>query len=150
MYGSPVVFCERTGNWAAAWRRLEARLAGRDWPPRLPRLLETRSPAECREVLSKHHGSFVIIELGAPALEPTLELLFHTLTEVREAATAVVAARPLLPYEDLVRELGAHAFVVSPLNLEALHVAAVRHLAKSASTTYLDVRERIWKNLPWS
>lgn len=149
MHGPPIVFCERTGNWAAVWRRVEARLAHGDHRPRSPRLIETRSAAECREVLVKHGGSFVVAELTVPAVEPTLELLFHTLTKVREAATAVVAARPLLPYQWLARELGAQAFVVSPLEFEALRDVVQRHLAKSPAT-YVDVRERIWKNLPWS
>lgn len=149
MHGPPVVFYERTGNWAAVWRRLEARLAptaGRALPPRL---VETRSAAECREALTKHRGSFLIAELATPSVEPTLELLFDALLNARDVATAVVAPRQLLPYQGLSRELGAQAFVVSPLEFEALRALALRHLAKSPAI-YADPRERIWKNLPWS
>ncbi|MGH7134908.1 MAG: hypothetical protein ACREHD_04160 [Pirellulales bacterium] len=150
MHGSPVVFCERTGNWAAAWRRVETRFAAHgDSRVNTPRLIETRSPSECREVLAKHRGAFVVAELSPPVLEPALDLLFQIRTEISEAATAVVTARPLRAYEWLARELGAQAFVVSPLELESLRVLAVRHLAKSAAS-YVDVRQRIWENLPWS
>lgn len=111
--------------------------------------METRSPAECREVLAKHRGSFVVVELAPPLLEPALELLFDIRTTIGEAASAVVAARPVRPYEGLVRELGAQAFVVSPLEFEALRDLAGRHLARSVAG-YVDVRQRIWDNLPWS
>ena len=114
-----------------------------------PRLIETRSPAECREVLARHRGAFVVAELFPPVLEPTLDLLFHIRTEIREAASAVVAQRTLWPYEWLIRELGAQALVVSPLEFETLHGLAERHLVKSAAG-YVDVRQRIWENLPWS
>jgi hypothetical protein len=150
MDGSPVVFCERTGNWAAVWRRAEMRLATQgDGRAKGPRLIETRSPAECREVLARHRGAFVVAELAPPVLEPALELLFQIRTEISEAASAVVADRPLRAYQWLARELGAQAFVVSPLQFESLRDMAVRHLAKSAAS-YVDVRRRIWENLPWS
>lgn len=149
MHGPPVVFCECTGSWAAVWRRLEARLAQQAGQSPLPRLVETRSAAECRDVLAKHRGAFLIAELAPTAVEPTLELLFHVLFDVRDVATAVVASRTLRPFQWLSRELGAQAFVVSPLEFETLRALAMRHLAKSPAT-YVDVRERIWKNLPWS
>lgn len=149
MHGPPVIFCERTGNWAAVWRRVEARRAHNVARFALPRLIETRSAAECREAIARHRGAFVIAELASPAVEPTLDLLLHTLVNVRGAATAVVAARPLVAYQWLARELGAQAFVVSPLEFAALHDIAQRHLAKLPAT-YLDARQQIWKNLPWS
>ena len=68
---------------------------------------------------------------------------------VRDAATAVVAVREMSAYEELARELGAQAFVVSPLGLEGLRELALRHLARSVAET-VDVQQRIWENLPWS
>lgn len=145
-----MVFCERTGNWAAAWRRVEARLAARDEHRKpSPRLIETRSPTECREVLAGHRQSFLVVELAAPTIEQALDLLWHVMVTFREAATAVVAAREMSAYEELARELGAQAFVASPLGLEDLRELAWRHLARSVAET-VDVQQRIWENLPWS
>lgn len=105
--------------------------------------------AECRDVLTGNHGAFVVAEFTPESLEPALELLLHTLVNVKDAATAVVSSRSLRPYQWLARELGAQAFVASPLEFAALRGLAERHLAKSPAT-YVDMRERIWKNLPWS
>ncbi|HET6881874.1 MAG TPA: hypothetical protein VFI31_17040 [Pirellulales bacterium] len=150
MYGSPLVFCERTGYWAAAWRRVEARLSApedRRTPP--PHLIETRSASECREVLATRRGSFVVAELSSASAEQTLDLLWHLATEVGETASAVVATREWLPYEWLARELGAQAFVVSPFGLEALREVVGRRLRRAALPT-VDLQQRIWENLPWS
>ncbi len=150
MHVSPVVFCERTGSWAAAWRRVETRLAAREDRRILsPRLIETRSPAECRDVVASRRASFVVVELTPPFAEQTLDLLFDLVADVPEASAAVVAGREMLPYEELARELGAQAFVVSPFGLEALRRMALRHLARPVAET-IDVRQRIWEELPWS
>lgn len=149
MHAAPVVFCERTGNWAAAWRRVEARRssrkAGRDFAGRV---METRSPAECREVVAAHHASFVVVELSSTLVESALELLFDLGVEHADAACGVVADRPMRAYEFLARELGALAFVVSPLELESLCEVAERHIGRSVVEP-ADVRQRIWENLPW-
>ncbi|HVX12669.1 MAG TPA: hypothetical protein VHC22_15925 [Pirellulales bacterium] len=150
MHVSPVVFCERTGGWAAAWRRVETRLAAREnRRPLSPRLIETRSPTECREVVASRRASFVVAELAAPFAEQTFDLLFDLATDAPEASAAVVAEREMLPYEELARELGAQAFVVSPFGLEALRRLALRHLGRPAPES-VDVRQRIWEALPWS
>lgn len=148
MYAAAIVFCERTGNWAAAWRRVALRMAARDEGRLPPRLIETRSPDECREIVAVERGSFVVAELDALSGEPTLDLLFDIAVEHPTAATAVAASRQMTDYEPLVRELGAQAFVVSPLDLQGLRELAIRHLARSAIET-VDVRQRIWENLPW-
>ncbi|HWB14434.1 MAG TPA: hypothetical protein VG826_34730 [Pirellulales bacterium] len=168
MCASPVVFCERTGNWAAAWRRLQARreqvrLTGsRPTPSQAalsgsrvrasPRLIETRSAAECREVLAANRGSFVVVELEPVRAEQALDLLFDIGEGFREATSVVVASRQMLGHEWLARELGAQAFVVSPLEIEQLCDLAQRHAGRSigrASAETGDVRERVWMNLPW-
>jgi hypothetical protein len=150
MYASPVVFCERTGYWAAAWRRVESRLAiGEERRPGPPRLIETRSPSECREVVATHRGAFVVAELASPGVDATLDLLWRLTTDFGETAAAVVAGREWLPYEWLARELGAQAFVVSPFGLESLRELALRHLLRAVVPT-ADVQQRIWENLPWS
>jgi hypothetical protein len=149
MHVSPIVFCEHTGNWAAAWRRVEARLSRDEHGVRSPRLIETRSARESREVIAAHRESFLVVELAPPTIEQALDLLLHVMVAVREAVTVIVASREMSPYEELGRELGAQAFVVSSLGLEGLRDLALRHLARSAAET-VDVQQRIWENLPWS
>jgi hypothetical protein len=148
MYASPIVFCERTGTWAAAWRRLQARLRQTS-----PRLIETRSAAECREVAAANRGSFVVVELEPARAEQALDLLFDLGIGFAETATGVVASRPMLSHEWLARELGAQAFIVSLLDLDWLYAVAERHAGRtsigSSRDEPADVRERIWNNLPW-
>lgn len=150
MYGSPVVFFERTGKWAAtarrAWSRRAALLKARR--AAMPRLIETRSAAECRETAAAHRGSFVIVELEAARVEPALEVLLDLGLRFPEQASAVVAGRSMRSYEELARELGALAFVVSPLEMDGLCNLAERHVRQTVIEP-ADVRKRIWENLPW-
>jgi hypothetical protein len=143
-----IVFFERTGSWAAAWRRFDARKSAHEPAGLPPRLIETRSPEECRQIITIHPGSFVVAELEGSPAEAALDLLFDIAVQHPAAATAAVASRQMRPYEPLARELGALAFAVSPFDLEGLRELAVRHLARSANEA-IDVRQRIWENLPW-
>jgi hypothetical protein len=148
MYASPVVFCERTGNWAAAWRRLRARLGQTS-----PRLIETRSAAECREVVAANRGSFVVVELEPARAEQALDLLFELGIGFAGAVTAVVASRPMWSHEWLARELGAQTFIASLFDLDRLYTLAERHAARRMigpnRHSAADERERTWNNLPW-
>jgi DNA-binding NtrC family response regulator len=143
-----IVFFERMGHWAAAWRRFDASKSAREPSGLPPRLIETRSPDECRQVVATHPGSFVVAELEVPLAEATLDLLYDIAVQNPAAAAAVVASRQMLAYEPLARELGALAFAVSPFDLEGLRELAARHLARSTIEA-IDVRQRIWENLPW-
>lgn len=149
MHAAPVVFCERTGYWAAAWRRAESRrTAPKSSHTLSPRVIETRSAAECREIVAAHRGSFVVAEINEPSAEQALDLLFELGTAHADVACAVVASRQMRAYEWLARELGALALVVSPLELESLCALAERHIGRLVVEP-VDVRERIWQNLPW-
>jgi hypothetical protein len=169
MSATPVVFCERTGNWAAAWRRLQARrdpapltgprraaLQTASSDPRgrsPPRLIETRSAVECRQALAANRGSFVVVELEPARAEQALDLLFDLPERFAGVTSAVVAGRQMRSHEWLARELGAQAFVVSLLELDRLCDLAERHAARAsggpAGAEPGELRERIWKNLPW-
>lgn len=148
------MFCERTGNWAAAWRRNQSRRErSRGAPfPSPARLIETRSAAECREVAAANRGCFVVVELEPSRAEQALDLLFELGASPGArfalAASAVVASRQMLGHEWLARELGALAFIASPLDLDSLCDLAQRHVGRT-SVDARDVRQQIWENLPW-
>jgi hypothetical protein len=111
-------------------------------------LIETRSATECRETAAAHRGSFVVVELEPPRVEQALDVLRDLGIHSPETACAVAANRSLRSYQWLVRELGALAFVVSPLEMDGLCELAERHVRRTIIEP-ADVRERIWENLPW-
>lgn len=135
-----LIVCERTGQWAAAIGRLLG-AAG-------PRVLETRSLAECWGTLRARPASFVILELTRGNFGPLLDGLAWFGRELPLAAAAVVAERSLAASEWIVREAGAIHFVTSPRSVEGLARAARRHL-QQAPRLRPSLAEQIWARLPW-
>lgn len=145
----PVLFCERRGDWAAAWRQIWSRRASHG--AFAPRLMETRSAGECRDLVVVYPASFVVVELAAAGAEQTLDLLLELSGFFPGVASAVVADRAMSGYEQLARELGTLEFAVSPLELEAVCDLAERHLCRAASkSSDMDIYEKIWNELPWN
>lgn len=149
MNGSALIVCERTGQWAAAWRQAWLRRSQRSARP-LPevRCIETRSPAECLEKLAKAPAAFVLVELTAESCDRALELLSQIALRCRQAVAAVAAERRLADHEWLARELGAAHFIISPRELPGLCRMVERHAAL-APEIELELEERIWASLPW-
>lgn len=143
-----VIFCERTGAWAAAWRRTW-QTPGLAPPRPTLRLVETRSADECREVLAGNPAAFVVVELTAERCDQALDLLLHAGECFPSAAAGVAAERDLAKYEWLARELGALDFVTSPRRLGRLCELAARHAARRQPSP-LSLSERIWADLPWA
>ena len=141
--GPAVVFCERTGDWAVAWRRVWSR---RSRQYGHMRLIETRSAAHCLDVLAA--GAFVVVELAPAACDAALELLYDIQVRFPQLPRAVVAARRLSAYEWLARELGALEFVTTPLALDRLCLLAARHVARWRPP-HENFAQRIWDELPW-
>jgi hypothetical protein len=145
-----LVFCERTGRWAVAWRGAWTRATANRAEQPL-RVVETRGARECRETLAGLPGAFVAIELTAAGADAALDLLAELTTNCRGAAAAVLAERELADYEWLARELGAVHFVASPRQLPPLVDIVRRHAARApAIARELETREEIWSRLPWS
>lgn len=142
--GSAVVFCERTGDWAVAWRRVWSQRA-RFGPVRL---VETRSAAHCRDALAAVADAFVVIELAPVACDAALDLLHDIDLHFLSMPRAVVADRRLGEYEGLARELGALDFITTPLALDRLCLQADRHLARWVPPRE-DIAKSIWDELPW-
>jgi hypothetical protein len=145
---APLIFCERSGQWAAAWRIA--------WPRRLRgaepgadiRVMETRSPAECLDTIESAPAAFVVLELTAADCDRALDLLFEISTRYPSAATAVAAERSMKNYQGLVRELGAVHFLVSPRELPTL-AGMVARFAARLPPRELEFEESVWANLPW-
>ncbi|HUY32163.1 MAG TPA: hypothetical protein VMV69_05235 [Pirellulales bacterium] len=148
-----LVFCERTGRWAVAWRRAWTLAlrggsgAGRGENRRL-RVVETRGVSECRETLAAMPAAFVAIELAPASAGAALELLAEVTAKFRGSAAAVLAQAELAEYEWLARELGAVHFVASPRQLPSL-VGVVRRHAQRTPAPELEMRQEIWSRLPW-
>ncbi|HEV7226265.1 MAG TPA: hypothetical protein VGN42_26395 [Pirellulales bacterium] len=149
MHHCSLIFCERTGRWAAAWRQAWDRYARSGPHERAEiRTIETRSPDGCLQELQEFPAAFVILELAAEGCDRTLELLQEIATRHRGAAAAVAAERAIQEYEWPLRELGAAHFIVSPRELPSLCRMVERHAARSPRVE-LDLEARIWASLPW-
>jgi DNA-binding NtrC family response regulator len=135
-----LIVCERSGRWAVVLRR---ELAAAN-----VRLHETRSLAECWEMLAEHRWSFVVVELSHDNADALLERLARRERQFPRIGVAVVADRSLRAYQWLIREAGAIHFVTSPRQLGPLAGVACRHLAH-APETRRSMTERIWASLPW-
>lgn len=104
---------------------------------------------ECHELLVGHPTAFIVAELTADGVEQTLDLLIELNLGFPQAASAVVADRAMSAYEELARELGALAFAVSPLELDAICELARRHIGKK-TVEPSNMYEKTWNELPWS
>lgn len=149
---APLIFCERSGEWAAAWRMAwRRRLRGAEARVEI-HVRETRSPAECLETIEAAPAAFVVLELTAMDCDRTLGLLFEISTRCRSAAVAVACERSMKDYEWLARELGAVQFLVSPRELPMLAGMVARFFERFASQLprrELEFEDRVWAGLPW-
>jgi len=135
-----LIVCERSGEWAASLRR--------ELPARGARLSETRSLAECWQLLARSPSSFVVLELIEAGADALLDRLAHAQRRFPLASVAVVAERELADYEPLVREAGAVHFVASLRQCRPLAELACRHLDQAARPRR-NLAEAIWARLPW-
>lgn len=141
------ICCERSGQWAAAWRIAWSRRQRGAASHADVRLAETRSAEECLEKLIAAPATFVLLELTAANCDRTLDLLFEISTR-RGVAAAVAAERSMKDYEWIVRETGAVHFLVSPRELPAL-ADMIERFARRIPAPELELEESIWANLPW-
>lgn len=147
MHPPAVIFCERSGDWAAAWRRAALARLGPSALRWLP-IVETRGVALCREAQQTAPAAFLALELTGPSLDRTLDFLAGLTSQRLPARAAVLLARDAAAYEDLARELGAVLVVSSPRNIESLLPVVQRHVAERLGEP-LPILERIWDDLPW-
>ena len=137
---SRLLVCERSGQWAGALRRELADAGLHVW--------ETRSQAECWELLAATPASFIVAELTESHAEGLLRRMMRLERDFPLARLAVVAERRLADWQWLVREAGAVHFTCSPRQLAPLAEMACRHLA-SVPPPPQNLTDRIWTALPW-
>jgi hypothetical protein len=135
-----LIFCERTGAWCVALRRLLDEYESE--------IVETRSLAECREELLRRPASMLVLEATADSLAQVLSWLARLERDFPQARAAVVAERSLAQYEWAVREAGALAMSTSPRNLEPL-VSLARSFLSMRQIAEPTMTERVWNSLPW-
>lgn len=135
-----LIVCERSGRWAVGLRR---ELGAAE-----PRVHETRSVAECWEVLAASPASFVVVELTSAGAGELLRRMARLGRDFPLARVVVVADRCLASHEWLMREAGAIHFTCSPRQLGPVARMASRHL-EQAPAPQRTVTQRIWASLPW-
>lgn len=141
MAGGMLIFCERSGGWAAALRR---ELGSPTFAQR-----ETRSLAECREALAEFPESLVAVELSSTNLEPALEWLAALPAAFPRARAIALAERGLEQHEFIVREFGCLAFTASPRELGPI-AALIRRYFEQLPRPAMSWQEQIHARLPWS
>ena len=135
-----LIVCESTGRWAVALRRDLAE----PWP-----LSETRSVAECWELLAKVPASFVVVEVTSAHLQTLLDRMAWWERDFPLARLAAVADQESAPYQWLLREAGAVHVALSCRHLRPLVDLALRHLGQIPLPQRTLV-EQIWAGLPWA
>ena len=137
---SSLIFCERSGAWAVALRR---HLGDLDVPIR-----QTRSLAECRQVLEESPGSLLVIEATAANVAEVLSFVPMLAELDGQARAIVVAERRFEAWQWLLHEAGALCFVTSPRRLKPV-AELVRRFFASQPQAELDFADRVWSQLPW-
>lgn len=135
------IVCEKTGKWAAAFRR--ALRSGE------PRVYETRTLHDMRDLLEAHPASFVALEAHAGNLAPLCRMLVDIRQEFHRAAAIVVTQRGHSQCRWLLREAGAAYVVDSPRRLSPLVQMARKHIA-AAPAAEPTLRDTLLRDLPWS
>ena len=135
-----LVVCERSGRWAVGLRRELAGLG--------VRIYETRTLAECWQVLAESPAGFAVVELTTSGTDELLRRMARLQRDFPLVRVAVVAPRVLAGYEWLMREAGAIHFTCSPRQLGPLARSACRHLDR-APVPPRSLAEQIWESLPW-
>ena len=131
---------ERTGRWAIALSR-ELRGCG-------TRAYQTRSLAECWDMLAEYRASFLVVEVTRSNLDELLSRLSEIERRFPAARVGVVGDRVMAECEFLLREAGTIHFTTSPRLLQGLAIAAQNHL-NHLPKPELRLVETIWDTLPW-
>ncbi len=136
-----LVVAERTGTWAVALRQASALTD--------TRVYETRSLAECWQMLPGYPSSFLVLEATPVSIDGVLDYLARIKRQYPLARAAVVADPSLSGHEWLIREAGAVHFLTSRRGAGPLALVARRHLSQIPEPRH-GLAERIWAELPWA
>jgi hypothetical protein len=139
--GARLIVCEASGRWAVVLRRQLVAVT--------LRVYETRSLADCWEMLVEAPASFLVVELSAGNAVALMQRMARLERDFPLARVAVVADRCLTDYEWLLREAGAVHFLCSPRQSGPLADLARRHLAQAPPPPQ-SLTQQIWAGLPWA
>jgi hypothetical protein len=135
-----LIFCEKATHFAPAMRR---ELAGSS-----PRVVETRSLAECEAALAESPESLLAIEITAANLESVIDFLTRMNRCYPRSATLVLLTADTESASTLLAEAGAIAHFQSVLDAPAMARLAQRKSA-TASPGELSLSEFVADRLPW-
>lgn len=134
------LICEKTGRWAAAWRRV--------LPLDEVKVSELRGFDPCQRALAELPYSVVAVEVTRRNLSAALTQLVAWRRRFPHAVFLIPADRGLERANLLLREAGAAHVVFSPRNLGPTAALIRRHLA-AAPAPAAPLEETIWQTLPW-
>lgn len=140
MTAARLIVCERSGRWAAAFRRM----AADDLP-----LRETRSFEQVERELEKLPASVAAIEINGVSAARIASQLAAWTTRYSAARFLLLAEADVADSEPELREAGACHVVYSSRELAATVELVRRHLAR-APRPELSLEESILAALPWS
>lgn len=132
-----VVF-EKTGSWAASFRRQLALQSSL--------IRETRSDTDLSNELQQHPGSIVALEARDEALSLCANRLLRLQSSFPQCRFLVLLSRQAASHHWLFRELGAVGAIASPLDLRRARPLIQRCLAGQKAD---DLTVEIVDQLPW-
>jgi hypothetical protein len=141
MPGGQLVVCESSGTWAVRLRRVLRNHDG--W-----RVVETRSPHDCRQQLSHYPGSIAAWEGSGSDVESLARCLLEQARLFPRSPSVVLCTRPAARYERLWREAGAIHVVRSPRHLSSI-VGIVRRHSVRFPERPKSLEPPVWQQLPW-
>jgi hypothetical protein len=143
MPDASLIVCERTGRWAAAWRKaFEA--AGVPYS-----LVNTRSLAACEAELREAPSSMAAIELTPSNVEDLARFAVDVMRRHPLSRWLALAEPGLADCRWPVYEMGAVSFAVSVRELPRLTGIFQRHALRRPEPQQ-GLRDRMWARLPWA
>ena len=135
------IICEKSGNWAAAFR----------WHRGSHALLlhETRSLIDARAALASSPSSVIALETHSLNAEGVVHLTMESHRTWPNSRILILLARDVRSLDDLFWELGAALVVHSPRRVDRVVRFVERCLVQPKSPD-LPTREWVWSRLPWS
>lgn len=133
-----LVICEKTGEWAAVFRR------------HFEQVFETRFLADCGRFVEAHPQAVTVLETGC--WEPAE--VADWVTSIRAGfpdllILAIVSRESSGTWHCWLREMGVSDLLASFQDVPRVKHQVQRHFQRFRSGP-LSLEQRIWNNLPWS
>jgi hypothetical protein len=146
MVTARLIVCERTGQWAAAFRRELAMPRG---AASVVPLHESRGLADCASLLEHWPGSLAAVEVTKDYFAAALDWTADMVARYPAARIVILSRLEVVAAEWVLREAGAVHIVRSPRHVKSVTQLAVKQLAQAPRVEQSYV-EAIMASLPWS